>query len=255
MRHDDVAVLADSPTSRRTRAGRPNRRRGKIDRDGIVTAGRSNGDDLAPVEPAPPAPGNSTKRVTVLKLRLGGRHRIQRPATAGPISSAATRVNILGTVTNLILTTVNIGAPDPGHAGPLLRTAAGLADHGSRRPTTSSSGTRTAAWECRSSARAGHVPPVRPAGPGDQQMQLHLEIRVDDLDGGRRPRARLRRDAGRVAAAGRRAGLPRPGRSPVLLVDRDVAGREQVRAGLHEPGMGLDLAGQRQRAGEHRIAG
>jgi catechol 2,3-dioxygenase-like lactoylglutathione lyase family enzyme len=28
----------------------------------------------------------------------------------------------------------------------------------------------------------GHVPPVWPAGRGDQQMQLHLEIRVDDLE-------------------------------------------------------------------------
>jgi predicted enzyme related to lactoylglutathione lyase len=27
-----------------------------------------------------------------------------------------------------------------------------------------------------------HVPPVWPAGPGDQQMQLHLDIEVDDLD-------------------------------------------------------------------------
>ncbi|HEY3632129.1 MAG TPA: VOC family protein [Jatrophihabitantaceae bacterium] len=26
-----------------------------------------------------------------------------------------------------------------------------------------------------------HVPPVWPAGPGDQQMMMHLEIRVDDL--------------------------------------------------------------------------
>jgi catechol 2,3-dioxygenase-like lactoylglutathione lyase family enzyme len=28
----------------------------------------------------------------------------------------------------------------------------------------------------------GHVPPVWPSGPGDQQMQLHLDIMVDDLD-------------------------------------------------------------------------
>jgi predicted enzyme related to lactoylglutathione lyase len=28
-----------------------------------------------------------------------------------------------------------------------------------------------------------HVEPVWPAGPGDQQMQIHLEIRVDDLAG------------------------------------------------------------------------
>jgi catechol 2,3-dioxygenase-like lactoylglutathione lyase family enzyme len=26
-----------------------------------------------------------------------------------------------------------------------------------------------------------HVPPAWPAGPGDQQMQLHLDIRVEDL--------------------------------------------------------------------------
>ncbi|MGY1636288.1 VOC family protein [Geodermatophilus sp. SYSU D00742] len=27
-----------------------------------------------------------------------------------------------------------------------------------------------------------HVPPVWPAGPGDPQMQVHLDIAVDDLD-------------------------------------------------------------------------
>ena len=29
-----------------------------------------------------------------------------------------------------------------------------------------------------------HVPPVWPSGPGDQQMQAHLDIGVDDLEGG-----------------------------------------------------------------------
>ena len=28
---------------------------------------------------------------------------------------------------------------------------------------------------------ADHVPPIWPQGPGDQQMQLHLDIRVEDL--------------------------------------------------------------------------
>ena len=28
----------------------------------------------------------------------------------------------------------------------------------------------------------GHVPPVWPAGAGDQQMMMHLDIEVDDLD-------------------------------------------------------------------------
>jgi len=27
----------------------------------------------------------------------------------------------------------------------------------------------------------GHVPPVWPAGPGDQQMMMHLDIEVEDL--------------------------------------------------------------------------
>ena len=30
----------------------------------------------------------------------------------------------------------------------------------------------------------GHVPPTWPAGPGDQQMQLHLDIGVPDLEAG-----------------------------------------------------------------------
>ncbi|WP_088319848.1 VOC family protein [Kineosporia sp. R_H_3] len=29
-----------------------------------------------------------------------------------------------------------------------------------------------------------HVPPTWPAGPGDQQMQQHLDVRVDDLTAG-----------------------------------------------------------------------
>lgn len=29
-----------------------------------------------------------------------------------------------------------------------------------------------------------HVPPVWPAGPGDAQMQLHLDLQVDDLAAG-----------------------------------------------------------------------
>jgi catechol 2,3-dioxygenase-like lactoylglutathione lyase family enzyme len=28
---------------------------------------------------------------------------------------------------------------------------------------------------------SGHVPPVWPAGPGDQQMMMHLDIQVSDL--------------------------------------------------------------------------
>jgi catechol 2,3-dioxygenase-like lactoylglutathione lyase family enzyme len=28
----------------------------------------------------------------------------------------------------------------------------------------------------------GHIPPAWPAGPGDQQMMMHLDIQVEDLD-------------------------------------------------------------------------
>jgi catechol 2,3-dioxygenase-like lactoylglutathione lyase family enzyme len=31
---------------------------------------------------------------------------------------------------------------------------------------------------------AGHVPPTWPGDPGEQQMQAHLDIAVDDLDAG-----------------------------------------------------------------------
>ena len=43
-----------------------------------------------------------------------------------------------------------------------------------------------------------HVPPVWPPEPGTQQMQLHLDIQVDDLDARRRRSARggRRRQAG-----------------------------------------------------------
>ncbi|HET9897451.1 MAG TPA: VOC family protein [Streptosporangiaceae bacterium] len=41
-----------------------------------------------------------------------------------------------------------------------------------------------------------HVPPVWPAGPGDQQMMVHLDIEVDDLD----EAGAYVRDAGAVLA-------------------------------------------------------
>ena len=67
-------------------------------------------------------------------------------------------------------------------------------------------------------ARGGHEPPTWPTEPGNQQMQLHLDIGVDDLDAGVARAEGLGARLGRVAAPGRRAGAARPGRPPLLPV-------------------------------------
>ena len=75
-----------------------------------------------------------------------------------------------------------LGTPDPRGPGPLLPAAARLA----AARTTSRTGPRCA----RPTARTGlsfqlepdHVPPVWPPQPGAQQMQLHLDLEVDDLE-------------------------------------------------------------------------
>ncbi len=82
----------------------------------------------------------------------------------------------------LTLTTVNISAPD---AGDLARFYARLLgwritdeepDWVMVRPPD---GGVALSFQTESS----YVPPVWPARPGDQQMMMHLEVRVDDLEG------------------------------------------------------------------------
>ncbi len=82
----------------------------------------------------------------------------------------------------LTLTTVNIGAPDPGALARFYERLLGwrIAREDPdfviiRNPQGG------VALSCQ--LESGHVPPVWPAQSGDQQMQLHLEILVDDLDG------------------------------------------------------------------------
>lgn len=82
----------------------------------------------------------------------------------------------------LQLTTVNIGSPDPAalarfYEG-LLGWRIGFEEPGFVIVRNPAGGV---ALSCQ--LEAEYVRPVWPAGPGDQQMQLHLEIRVDDLDG------------------------------------------------------------------------
>lgn len=81
----------------------------------------------------------------------------------------------------LVLTTVNIGAPDPldlaRFYGRLLGwpVTAAEPDWVVLRDPAGSVGLSF-------QRETGYVPPVWPAGPGDQQMMVHLEFRVDDLD-------------------------------------------------------------------------
>ena len=80
----------------------------------------------------------------------------------------------------LTLTTVNIGAPEPGLLARFYQRLLGWKiahedeDDVILRPPSGGVGLSF-------QREAGHVRPVWPAGPGDQQMMMHLEIRVDDL--------------------------------------------------------------------------
>jgi catechol 2,3-dioxygenase-like lactoylglutathione lyase family enzyme len=81
----------------------------------------------------------------------------------------------------LTITTVNIGAPDPGALATFYRRLLGFETR-AEEPH----------WVLLEDPEGGvalsfqteehHTPPVWPAGPGDPQMMLHLEIRVDDLE-------------------------------------------------------------------------
>jgi catechol 2,3-dioxygenase-like lactoylglutathione lyase family enzyme len=82
---------------------------------------------------------------------------------------------------HLELTTVTIGAPDPGALARFYQRLLGWEIR-----------TEEPDWVVLRDPQGGvalgfqsephHVRPVWPAGPGDQQMMMHLEIRVDDLD-------------------------------------------------------------------------
>jgi catechol 2,3-dioxygenase-like lactoylglutathione lyase family enzyme len=86
-------------------------------------------------------------------------------------------------VAQLTLTTVNLGAPDPGALARFYERLLGWQiAHEEPDFVIVRNPQGGVALSCQREAE--HVPPVWPAGPGDQQMQLHLEILVDDLAGG-----------------------------------------------------------------------
>lgn len=81
----------------------------------------------------------------------------------------------------LTLTTINIGAPEPGALGRFYEQLLGWKitreedDDVMLRPPGGGVGLSF-------QRESGYVRPTWPAGPGDQQMMMHLEIRVDDLE-------------------------------------------------------------------------
>ena len=81
----------------------------------------------------------------------------------------------------LELTTINIGAPDPGALARFYAELLGWeirAEEPDWVVLKNPDGGVTLSFQTESS----YVRPAWPAGPGDQQMMIHLEIRVDDLD-------------------------------------------------------------------------
>jgi len=84
-------------------------------------------------------------------------------------------------VPELTLTTVNIGAPDPVVLARFYQRLLGW-EVGTEEQDwvvlRNPDGGTALAFQTES----GFLRPVWPAGPGDQQMMLHLEIRVDDLE-------------------------------------------------------------------------
>lgn len=86
----------------------------------------------------------------------------------------------MNTSATLTLTTVNIGAPDPRALAQFYARLLGwdLADdRGDFLIVRNPAGGVAVSCQLEES----FVAPIWPAGSGDQQMQLHLEIGVDDL--------------------------------------------------------------------------
>lgn len=81
----------------------------------------------------------------------------------------------------LELTTVNIGSPDPAALARFYERLLGWRiAHEEPGYAIVRNPAGGVAVSCQ--LEEGYVRPGWPAGPGDQQMQLHLEIRVDDLN-------------------------------------------------------------------------
>ena len=81
----------------------------------------------------------------------------------------------------LTVTTVNIGAPDPGELADFYQRLLGW-QIGVREPGWVTLKDPAGGVGLAFQIESPYIPPVWPAGPGEQQMMMHLEIRVDDLE-------------------------------------------------------------------------
>ncbi len=124
-------------------------------------------------------------------------------------------------MTGLRFSTVNIGAPDPAALARFYERLLGWRI-GHEEPDFVIVRDPDGGVSLSCQREEDYVPPVWPAGPGDQQMQLHLEIAVRDLDSSVAHALECGATTGAGPAAGRRAGLPRPRRAPVLPLAGDL---------------------------------
>ena len=129
-------------------------------------------------------------------------------------------VDSVGMEHGIRLSTVNINAPDPSALGAFYARLLGwevVHDDGDWVVIGHGDDYFRVTFEL----DAHYQRPVWPTEPGKPPIQMHLDIRVTDLEGAVEHAQRVRCGAGGVPAPGRRPRLPRP-RRPRLL---PVAGR------------------------------
>jgi catechol 2,3-dioxygenase-like lactoylglutathione lyase family enzyme len=84
--------------------------------------------------------------------------------------------------TGLTFTTVNLGAPDPAALARFYQRLLGWPEPVLPGPEDALLRNPAGGVGLAFQLETPYVPPVWPTRPGEQQMMMHLEIRVDDLE-------------------------------------------------------------------------
>src|SRR5258708_34907920 len=82
----------------------------------------------------------------------------------------------------LMFTTVNIGAPDPGALARFYKQLLGWEIKAEEPNWVLLEAPDGGGVGLSFQTESSYVRPIWPAGPADQQMMMHLEIRVEDLE-------------------------------------------------------------------------